>query len=186
MAVLNDVFNGPSGAIVPEHWSMGSLDYGSICKVVAERYCPDAMGVARVVVSTGGMNEPSLDFVFKVAAPPERTCKAVYALRELIDDPFKQKVIEAAVPDLYAKVKALMATIDTTASPTVNVRVHKYDLINLVKKESYERNRPTRFDHFYQSDRTILDRKIQFSADSAADAGIFGKDYPGLRGPRSR
>lgn len=181
---MNDIFYAPPGTIVPEHWSIGGLRYGEICKLVAARYCPEAVGMSRVVISSGNMNGPSMDFVFKVPVPPERTCQAVYALRELIDDPFKQKVIEAAVPDLYAKVRSLLATIDTSSSPTVNARVYKHDLIDLIKKEQYERNKPSRFDNFYQLDPLIAERKIK--AIDFDPIGFFGEDHSRLRGPRSR
>lgn len=125
-----------------------------------------------------------MDFIFKVPSPPERTCEAVYTLRELIDDPFKQKVIEAAVPDLYAKVRSLLTTIDTSSSPTVNARVYKHDLIDLIKKEQHERRKPFRYDHLYQLDQSVSKRKI--TTNDFDPVGLFGKDYPGLRGPGSR
>lgn len=185
---INDIFQTPPGTVVPNTWTMGGFGYGEICKLVADRYCPDAIGVARVMVSSGNMTGPSLDFVFKTSSPPERTCKAVYALRELIDDPFKQKVIEAAVPDLYAKVRSLLSTIDTSSFPTLSARVYRHDLVDLIQKENHARRNSARFEKFdyfqHPLDPTIAERKIK--ASDFDPTGFLGEDYPRFRGPGPR
>jgi len=169
---------------------MAGFGYGEICKLVADRYCPGAIGIARVMVSSGTMTGPSLDFVFKTSSPPERTCKAVYALRELIDDPFKQKVIEAAVPDLYAKVRSLLTTIDTTSFPTLSARVYRHDLVDLIQKENHARRNSARIEKFdyphalHHLDLSIAERKIK--ATDFNPTGFLGEDYPRFRGPGSR
>lgn len=183
---INDIFGLRPGSPVPSNFAIDGYDLGQICKLVAARYCPNAVGVKNVEALENSVDgRRALGFEFHTPIVTEATRKAANDVAQLFADPFKGKVIEAAVPDLYARVQQLLRTINRDGSPTQVIRVSESELYHLTKEDRHERNTARhKFNDLYQLDPAILNRKIK--ATDFDPTGFLGEDYPRFRGPRSR